>query len=140
MGKTIVFVILGAVITFCFGILVKTTIELIQHKCHQKKVVKFFETHKPKVGCLKSCEKFEGETKLTYEFQGKYKPSKPNYRCIPNQYYVTVTVRDGVTPKYNVTYLIPKDDYKYLKNKVKQYDEIEIKSTWHGVDFFVFVK
>ena len=102
MGKTVVLIMLGATLVFCLGMLVKAIVELLYQRHRQKKVVEFFEMHKPTVGALLECEKIESEAKLTYEFQGKYKPSKPNYRCEPNQYYVTVIVREknGVVPAY----------------------------------------
>ena len=134
MNKVIL-IVLGIVLAVAFFMLAKSIFEIFATKRRLIEIEQFFTEHKPKKGLFMRCDMIEGEGKLTYEFRGKYKPSKPNYNYTPNTYYTTVIFdgEDGI--KYTAVYQISRDDYRGLCRKMKMIDEIEIKPNWQGVEF-----
>jgi hypothetical protein len=99
-----------------------------------KKTKEFFEKYRTEYGIVRNYEIQKGRSYTTYEFQGKYKPSRPEHHYIPDQCYIEVECHYQ-DQHYLALYRIKKDEYMVLYRKYDVGSTITIHPDWIGIAY-----
>ena len=131
--STVLILILAFCATAGLAYMIYVFIRIILSPVTDRKVDEFFRVHRTATGEVIKFIHESGRSYTAYEFQGKYRPSKPALRNIPARYFVKLKCTHGRI-RYEAVYKIFPQDYSRLSAVSSPGTIIDIPSSWepHG--------
>ena len=131
--STVLILILAFFATAGLVYMIYVFIGIIRSPVTDRKVDEFFRLHRTTTGEVIRFIHESGRSYTAYEFQGKYRPSKPAPRNIPARYFVKLKCSHGRI-RYEAVYKIFPQDYNRLSSVCKPGTIIDIPNSWepHG--------